>query len=54
MLKIVTSQDTTILESYRNEFDPSQDSSIGSISAWDRGGPGFKSWQGWEFASENK
>ena len=26
--------------------DPSQDSSIGSISGWYRGGPGFKSRQG--------
>ena len=25
---------------------PSQDSSIGIISAWYRGGPGFKSWLG--------
>ena len=31
---------------------PSQDSSVGSISAWFRGGPGFKSWQGREFFSE--
>ena len=33
---------------------PSQDSSVGSISAWYRGGPGFKSWQGQEFFNENK
>ena len=34
--------------------NPNQDSSIGSISAWYRGGPGFKSRQGREFFSENK
>ena len=34
--------------------DPSQDSSIGSISAWYWGGPGFKSPKGREFFSENK
>ena len=33
---------------------PSQDSSVGSISAWYRGGPGFKSRQGREFFNENK
>ena len=27
-------------------FNPSQDSSIGGISAWYQGGPGFKSWLG--------
>ena len=27
-------------------FNPSQDSSVGSILAWYRGGPGFKSRQG--------
>ena len=32
----------------------SQDTSIGSISAWYRGGPGFKSRQGREFFRENK
>ena len=31
---------------------PSQDSSIGSVSAWYCGGPGFKSWQ--EFFCKNK
>ena len=35
-------------------FSIRQDSSIGSISAWYRGGPGFKSRQGREFFSENK
>ena len=34
--------------------DPNQDSSIGSISASHRGGPGFKSRQVREFFSENK
>ena len=34
-------------------FDPSQDSSIGSISAWYRESPGFKARQGREFFSEN-
>ena len=34
--------------------DPSQDSSIDSILAWYRGGPGFNSQQGQEFFSENK
>ena len=34
--------------------NPSQDSSIGSISTWYRGGPGFKSRQGREFFCENK
>ena len=34
--------------------NPSQDSSIGSISAWYRGSPRFKSRQGREFFSENK
>ena len=33
---------------------PSQDCSIGSISAWYRGCPGVKSQQGQEFFSENK
>ena len=33
---------------------PSQDSSVGSILAWHRGGPGFKSRQGREFFNENK
>ena len=33
---------------------PSQDSSIGSILACHRGGPGFKSRQGREFLIENK
>ena len=37
-----------------NQKNPSQDSSIGSILAWYRGGPRFKSWQGREFFSENK
>ena len=35
-------------------LNPSQDSSVGSISAWYRGGPGFKSRQGQEFFNENK
>ena len=35
-------------------LDPNQDSSIGSISAWYRGVPGFKFRQGQEFFSENK
>ena len=35
------------------KLDPSQDSSVGSISAWYRGGPGFKSQQGQEFLNEN-
>ena len=35
-------------------YKPSQDSSVGSISAWYWGGPGFKSWQGQEFFNENK
>ena len=35
-------------------MDPSQDSSICSISAWYWGGPGFKCRQGQEFFSENK
>ena len=34
--------------------DPSKDSSIGSILAWYRGGPRFKSRQGRKFFSENK
>ena len=34
--------------------NPSQDSSVGSISAWYWGSPGFKSRQGREFFSENK
>ena len=38
----------------RFKIDPSQDSSIGSISAWYRKGPGFKSQQGQEFFSESK
>ena len=33
--------------------NPSQDSSVGSTSAWYRGGPGFKSQQGQEFFNEN-
>ena len=33
---------------------PSQDSSVGSISAWYWGGPGFKSLQGQKFINENK
>ena len=36
------------------EKNPSQDSSGGSILAWYRGGPGFKSRQGREFFNENK
>ena len=35
-------------------FYPSQDSSVGSISAWYQGGPGFKYRQGREFFNENK
>ena len=35
-------------------YCPSHDSSIGSISTWYWGGPGYKSWQGQEFFSENK
>ena len=35
-------------------FNPSQDSSVGSISAWYQGRPGFKSRQGREFFNENK
>ena len=34
-------------------LNPSQDSSVGSISAWYRGGSGFKSRQGREFFNEN-
>ena len=34
--------------------DLSEDSSVGSISAWSQGGPGFKSQQGQEFYNENK
>ena len=30
-------------------YDPSQDSSVGSILAWYPGGPGFKSQQGFEW-----
>ena len=37
--------------STKDEHNPSQDSSIGSISAWYRGGPRFKFWQGREFFS---
>ena len=33
---------------------PSQDSSVDSISAWYRRGPGSKFWQGQEFVNENK
>ena len=42
---------TYILRKGRN---PSQESSIGSISAWHRGGPKFQSRQGQEFFSENQ
>ena len=38
---------------YRSQ-DPSQVRSIGSLSAWYWGGPGFKSPQGREFFSDNK
>ena len=37
----------------KNMTDPSQDSSVGCISAWYWGGPGLKSWQGQEFFNEN-
>ena len=37
----------------RSKIYPSQDGSVGSISVWYRGGPGFKSWQGREFFNEN-
>ena len=33
--------------------NPSQDSSVGRISAWYWGGPGFKSQQGRELFNEN-
>ena len=39
----------------RNDYSNlSQDSLVGSISAWYRGGPGFKSQQWKEFFDENK
>ena len=34
-------------------YDPSQDSSVGSILAWYPGGPGFISQQGQKFFNEN-
>ena len=42
------------LQKLKSINDPSQDSSVGSILAWNRGGPGFKSQQGREFLNENK
>ena len=47
------SQTVALIVAKSND-DPSQDSSIGSISAWYRVGPGFKSRQGREFFSEKK
>ena len=47
-----------ILEQLKNKLlmncYPSQRSSVGSISAWYWGGPGFKSRQRREFFNENK
>ena len=40
--------------SINDRINSSQDSSVGSISTWYRGGPGFKSQLGREFFNENK